>query len=558
MPPHVVEHCAVPNGAEAVSANGRRERGQVLVLFAGGIIGFIALVALAIDISMVYSLQRTERSAADSAALAGAQDMQQQGSRGVTDVQRNRARCHALENLAGTFKVLAPTCPSPITNSNLVDFELTGTPYWVSIKTPSPSYVNVDRDRAVQVTVRNHDVPLTFARLFGQHDWDVAMTSVAGLDFGRSYAIITLRLPKKLGATFDVKDITLDGGTHVTVQHGDVGSNANMEYSGTGTWLMLDPGYAMYYFDPLSSPLWGGNPVGKKITELIADPNYRYPVMTGAPTWSDARASIAGPGEAVQRADADAACQAEAAKVDKTRYAFMATQSASQIYCYNPGIYDSGNNRAQIVVGTGDVALLKPGAYYLKKGLDVGGRLLGGYEPSAPGVALMFDECLNTCIFSGNNATTIALNAGTKFPPGSAGVSATAAVDWAGQLVQTSGPSSPTPPLLMTLMVNKDPGCIVPTSPPWIEPAACDAGKNRTLNMAGGGSLALEGVQYAPTDNIEIAGGSSGTGQVGQIIAWTLKYSGGTQINQEGPSSEGPGIIHLDAACSGGGTPCAP
>jgi len=138
-------------------------------------------------------------------------------------------------------------------------------------------------------------------------------------------------------------------------------------------------------------------------------------------------------------------------------------------------------------------------------------------------------------------------------------VSATAALDWDGQLVQTSGPGSPNPPLLITLLVNKDPTCFVPTSAPFVEPTGCDPGTHdKTLNMAGGGSLALEGVQYAPTDNIEISGGSTGTGQVGQIIAWTLKYSGGTHINQEGPPVEGPGTLRLDAACTIPGVACNP
>ena len=44
-----------------------------------------------------------------------------------------------------------------------------------------------------------------------------------------------------------------------------------------------------------------------------------------------------------------------------------------------------------------------------------------------------------------------------------------------------------------------------------------------------------------PTDNVEIHGGSTGTGQVGQIVSYTLFYSGGTHINQEGPSNQAPG-----------------
>jgi hypothetical protein len=98
----------------------------------------------------------------------------------------------------------------------------------------------------------------------------------------------------------------------------------------------------------------------------------------------------------------------------------------------------------------------------------------------------------------------------------------------------------------------------VPTSPPFQEPAACDANHNKTLNMAGGGSLALAGVQYAPTDNASINGGSAGTGDVGQIISWTLTYTGGTHINQQYPGNTGNGVLRIDAACSAPGEPCSP
>lgn len=70
--------------------------------------------------------------------------------------------------------------------------------------------------------------------------------------------------------------------------------------------------------------------------------------------------------------------------------------------------------------------------------------------------------------------------------------------------------------------------------------------------------MALAGVQYAPTDNVVISGGSAGAGDVGQIIAWTLKYDGGTTINQRYPGSTGNGILRIDAACSGPGEPCNP
>jgi Putative Flp pilus-assembly TadE/G-like len=532
----------------------RDQRGQALPLFALFLIVLLGFSALAIDVTGVYSAKRFYRSVADASSLAGAQDLQQGTTRTVTNTERTRARTDAMDRLISLLGSSTPSCPP---TADIIDCALPGTAFLVSIKTPSPSCVACDPNRSVQVTVRNPTYGLSFARIFGQANWNVGSTSVAGLTYGKSYTIVTLRPPKKLGSTFDVKDITLDGGTVVTVSIGDVGSNANMNYSGTGSLLVLNSDYGMFYFDPLSGPLWSPSPVGQKITQLITDPNYQYPSMAGAPTWADARESQANAvGSPATTANVDSACATEWAKVDPLRYVSIASTPLSKVYCYKPGIYD-GTNRAQLVASTGNVALLMPGAYYLKKGLDVSGSLVGGYEPGAPGVALMFDECQNTCTFNGNNAVVIALNAGTKFPATYlGGTGALAAIDWAGNPVQTSGSSSPTPPVLMSVLVKKDPTCFVPTSPPYIEPAGCDALKDKTMNIAGTGSLVLEGVQYMPTDNVEISGNSSSNGRVGQIISWTLKYSGGVAINQEGVDQGGPGVLRLDAACTTPSTVC--
>lgn len=532
------------------------ERGQVLPLFALFLVVLLGFAALAIDVSGALSARRFYRSAADAASLAGAQDLQAGTTRNVTAAEQLRARTNAMARLVSLLGASStPTCPPA---NDIVDCPMPGTGYEVSIKTPSPSCVTCNPNRSVQVTVRNPAYGLAFARVFGQSTWNVASTSVAGLTYGRSYTIVTLRPPKKIGSTFDVKDITLDGGTVVTVDIGDVGSNSNMNYSGVGSLLVLDPDYEMWYFDPLSGPTWAPTPAGQKLTQLITDPGYQYPSMVGAPTWADARASQANTvGSPVTTAAVDATCLGQWNKVDTARYVSIASTPHSNVYCYEPGIYDSTNNRAQIVVGTGNVALLKPGAYYLKKGLDVSGSLLGGYEPAAPGVALMFDECSTTCVFSGNNAFVLAINAGTRFPPSfSGGIRANPAIDWEGRPVVTSGPESPTPPVLISVLVVKDATCFVPTSPPWQEPSGCDANRNRTINIAGNGGLILEGVQYLPTDNAAISGNSTSTGRVGQIISWTLKYSGGTQINQEGVDQGGPGVLRLDAACTTPSTVC--
>ncbi|HYV29880.1 MAG TPA: pilus assembly protein TadG-related protein, partial [Candidatus Binatia bacterium] len=57
------------------------QRGQILVLTALMMVILIAITGLAIDISAAYMADRWQRSVADEAALAGAQDLQIPGSR---------------------------------------------------------------------------------------------------------------------------------------------------------------------------------------------------------------------------------------------------------------------------------------------------------------------------------------------------------------------------------------------------------------------------------------------------------------------------------------------
>ena|SRR5712691_3309931 len=106
-------HSSIPNGAR----NAMRERaaGQVLPLFAILLIGMFALAALAIDVSGTYAARQAYRTAADAAALAGAQDLQVANSRGVTPAQYTKARQDAQASLQGQFGDPA-TCAAPVGN----------------------------------------------------------------------------------------------------------------------------------------------------------------------------------------------------------------------------------------------------------------------------------------------------------------------------------------------------------------------------------------------------------------------------------------------------------
>lgn len=524
------------------SASRARARGQVIVILALGFVVLLGLAALAIDVSRAYAEIRSDRSVADAASLAGAQELQIPGTRDVTVAEQIAARARALALLESRLGGSAAGC-SP--NANVKDCPVAGTPYVVSVTTPSPICIQCNALRALQVQVRYPAFGLTFAHVLGQGDWDIGATSVAGLVWGKQYGVVTLRPPKKLGSTFDVNDIVLDGtGTILRVHNGDIGVNANMVLKGVGADVILDSGYAVYHFDPI--PDWTPPPDEQWIPDLIPDPNYTIPARPTDPAYTYADMAAG---------EDTTTCADEIAKLSPAYGIDVATPN---VKCYNPGIYQAFLDVPGGIPVT--TALLKPGVYFFDDGADISGKLIGGYEKSKPGVSLVFQECRNPppsdCALSAESAGLISINIGDALPGTTGGSEATAAIGWDGVPVETSGNASPNPPLLMSLVVVPDPTCFVPTSAPFIEPPACDANENKTLQMPGGGSLWVAGLQYAPTDNVVITGGSSTEGRIGQIVSWTIEYKGGSTMNHYVQESESNGVLRIDEACSPG-SPCA-
>jgi hypothetical protein len=512
-------------------------------LFALMLVALMGITALAFDVSNAYAARRAFRTASDAAALAGALDLQIAGTRQVGATEYTNARAHAEEALE---KELNDTATCTVTG-NRSDCTFATLPYLASIVTPLPSgasCVSCDPARSVQVSVGNPSFTLTFARALGLGQWNVAVTAVAGLQFAHAYTIFTLR-PPSAPAISGVRSLAINGGTRVVVVHGDVGTNANMTYSGTNSILILDSGYRMDWYDPFNGPLWGTSPTGTQIVSLVPDPAYPIPSRTSAP--------ISGP-------DTVANCTPIAAAIyANSNYApsvpvtgTPAAPDMSNITCYKPGIYSS-----ELQINNGTLAILEPGLYFFDRGVDAQGSLIGGYEPASPGVALVFQESSGTQFKNRTSGGAllpqiVALNAGTRYlNPG--GQEARAARDYSNNPVQTNT----TPPTLMTVIVPPDSRC--PVAFPF--PASCSnaaENQNKAIDLSGGSGLYLAGVQYAPSDNVTIAGNTTTGGYVGQVWAWTLVYTGGSVINQEGLENQGPGTLRLDAACTVPGTPCVP
>lgn len=525
-------------------------RGQVVPLFALMLVALAALAALAIDVSNVYAARRAYRTAADAAALAGGQDLQVTGTRAVGAAQYAAARQDAQASVERQFNASA-TCTLV---GNRSDCTFSSLPYQFSIITPLPSAASCatcDPARSVQVNVANPTYPLTFARILGFNAYSLAVTAVAGLQYNHAYTLFTLR-PPSAPAIPGVRSLSINGGTIVNVFQGDVGTNANMVYSGTNSILKLDPGYVMNYYDPFNPPLWGLDPTGTRIYALVPDPGYHVPQRGSTP-----------PVGAVDTTG----CAAIAATVyANPNYAPSVPVAAgapdmTNITCYRPGVYAagaSGHGQDSIYVANGTLAILEPGLYFFDGALDAQGSVIGGYTPGSEGVALVFAESagnlFNNQTGGGGSSLTqiVALNAGTRYlNPG--GTEATAALDYSGAPVQTNT----TPARLMTVIVPPDSRC------PVVYPFAATCtnsveNTNIAVNLRGGSGLYLAGVQYAPSDNMTIAGNTTTGGYVGQVWSWTTVYTGGSQINQEGATSQGPGTLRLDAACTAPGTPCVP
>jgi hypothetical protein len=489
-----------------------------------------AIASLAIDVSSGYSARQGYRTISDAAALAGAQDLQGTGPRAVTAAEQQTARTDALQSLINAFGSSGTGTGACNPAADIDNCQLRGTPIQVAIKTPSLTCVRCDLDHSVQVAVSNPNFQLSFSRVLGIDHWNVATTSVAGLDFAGSYGVITLRPPKP-NATGDTlsDDITLNGSrTELKVVSGDIGSNTSARPN-PGT-ITLDPDYNLWYFDTVAG--FSGIP-SRHLGSLIADPRYPIPTRTGS--------TPAGGVEAVN-------CAAALSAVNAAGYIPTGSPpwTLPNTTCYKPGIYST-----TLTAPNAKLTILEPGVYFFDQGMDISGEIVGGYSGGSEGVALIIPQSLRRGLKINGTPPLVAFNRGDAYDLRAGGREATPAM-FGGLPVQTNT----TPALVMSVIVPGDPACTVTIPAP-----SCDAPAYQTLEYTGAGNttiVSVAGVQYAPSDNVKVAGSGDAKGYEGQIVAWTLTYSGNSTINQHYLGGSPPGVLRLDAACTAPGTPCNP
>jgi hypothetical protein len=519
--------------------NRRTQRGQVLPLVALMMVVLLGVAGLAIDVSRKYSDIRYDRSAADAASLAGAQDLQGT-TRAVTSAQQTAARGHAIDSLKAEFGGTGNGSCDPA--ANIIDCPLPGTRYRISIRTPALACGRqgtsiCDPFHSVQVTVRDPAFNTSFARVLGQTTWDVGVTSVAGLSFAAKYAVVTLQAPDPRNNGTDAnlnKDMVVNGNnTVLNILTGDIGTNTSATTTNAGRIILAD-GYYIDHYDDLSvvGLTWSqvnGSPLGQQIPSKVQDPAYMYPSFAGAPPTFPAAPTFA----------------TQAAGVTPCTGSGFPTSYGTLLntaVCYMPGIYT--DNQGFRLLSNTDVAYLMPGAYSFPSGMTIHGSLLGGLISNQPGVVVVVPQ---TQAIDANNAVNVILNAG-DFSCSTDPCRASAAIDFAGQPVKT------TDGLALTIEVTRDNSCFNGTDPyDDANSHGCNVTGNTTVGLAGSGTIGIGGVIYGPSDNMRINGNSSQRGFVGQIISWSVTYTGGSTLDQSYPGPQGAGILRIDPACSAPG-----
>ena len=186
-----------------MSRTNRLQRGQVLVIFAGGLLLLMAIAALVIDLGFVFMLRRHEQNAADPGAIAAARHIPT-----ADTVQMRQAACfYAREN--GFF-------PDPNTNC-VTALDPAGTRLTVNYP-PTTGDFSGQFDKVEVVISRSNDS--FFAGVLGLPRFAVTTSAVAAFSDGNSNGSSLIALDKsgacatgKIHGTGDVNIFPLVPGT---------------------------------------------------------------------------------------------------------------------------------------------------------------------------------------------------------------------------------------------------------------------------------------------------------------------------------------------------------
>lgn len=504
----------------------REERGQVLAIVALFLIVLLGFTALAVDYGTYLLARRQYQNIADAASLAGSVHM----ARPITFQDHADARLAAWESLRRemglTFPLLGGAPPTADTGPTS-PYQESGWSIWVDVPPTAagsayPGDSSISGDTSVFVRVEREN-PAFLARFFGIDGRVIRGWATAGNAPSR-WAVIAL-CGRNGNCPASVESIKISGSTtSLRVINGDVGGNWGLRIdSNSDDRLQLPDDSQVYLVDTTCGPsrylcypaanVSDGLGTAKRVRTAsapIEDPNYAEPPWLTATAVPD-RGNVGGP---------PGSPLTGGSVTDPTGLGVGCTPGSPAI---GPGRY--GNIR----IGQGSCVILdptldllpgqRPGIFYITGQLEINqdSFLIGD------GVTLFLDSGMSPfdpvggLVLNHGNGNTNGIPVDEeKYGAWTTKANATwTAADAAGF---TSWVSPGVSEVGIAIFVRRS---ATPTT---------------VFNMSGSSPLLFNGILYGPDDNVGISG--SGTqAAVGQIIGWTVTYSGNTVIEQiyDGP-----------------------
>jgi hypothetical protein len=554
------------------------ERGQVLVLTALFLVVLLLAGALAIDYSSWLVARRDYQAVVDAAALAGASQLPPPGTAAVSSTDTRNAAREALVYLSdhlgwGITRTTVQSITTASFLNNPAPYVPSGSGYCVWIWTPvPPAATPTSAGAQCEPNSSTLYAPATFAgdghKIFvrvqslrpaflgGVAGIQSELVSAIAVGGGavNNYAVISLKT--RLGNPDNVLGFTLNGNTtSLNVPIGNVGGNYSATCSSSSnTGAITFPNSTLdqqivVNKPPPTATCTNSNVTGGTIGQLadypIPDPAY----FASPPGWCTG--PITG-----QCQETGGVWPYAASSIYPTG---CGTPSQNKItnctgsFTVYPGKYE------YVDIPNGATATLSPNCYG-----DAADLLLypGHLSPDSncisngrKGVYYFYTNSSggNAGLKVDSGGTLYGCGVLTVFDPNENGASA--AVQFlagTGSVVKLNDPSIPggcsmkyDNGITLTAGTNYawygDNAAFQNPVTMWVRPNGNygNNGASDVITFTGQADLHEGGAIYAPADNTKISGGPSGSG-VGQIVAWTITYSGGTGITE---SFQGPATV---------------
>jgi Flp pilus assembly protein TadG len=420
----------------------------------------------------------------------------------------------------------------------------------------------------------------TFSNVAGIASEQVGALAVAGT-VHLNYAVIALK--PRLGSPDNGYGVTITGNSILRVPIGDVGGNYTLAWGGSSSQINF-PTAGLDQVVDLEEPQTvqgSGSVVGGTIEQLgdypIPDPAYMVP----QPSWCQPPTGATNPyaaqclephpngaatagvwlwppdsggptGKGVYPACAtntgggsDTANHRIACADGSTQmlwpgmYEYVSIPNSVTTVILSPYCYGDPSAPAfyKVAGATPDSDCInngRAGIFYFQSGASQAGLQFNGSGStlSGCGVFLMFDPRVqggsNHTLFKVPSGNTVNLNSDAQCPNGE---------------TMEYGPGAPGGNTSYKWYGYNSPD----TNPVsvWVRPnlkgydMSGSNGGSGVMTMAAGATIRENGVIYGPQDNTTVSGNPSGSG-VGQIVTWTITYTGGSVINE---TYQGPGLL---------------